>query len=157
MEKQFELHKVTRKNILDFASAFSIEELNEIPIQFNNNIIWNIGHLLATQQILIYKFSDTDFTIYTDFIERYRKGTKPEKFIGAEEWKFIQSHLIQTADEMQKNYREKYFHKYQKYETSYGAMLDSIEDAICFINIHESMHFGYIKAIGKVLKNNQPR
>jgi len=151
MEKQFELMKTTRQNVLDFASKFTIEELNVIPPNFNNNIIWNVGHLIATQQVLNYQLSGLEFTVYIDFVERYRKGTKPEKFIGAEEWKFISEHLLSTIETTREDYTQKRFQKYRKYETSYGFLLEKIEDAISFINVHEGVHFGFIKAIGKVL------
>jgi hypothetical protein len=151
MEKQFDLLKRTRLNVLDLGSKFTIEELNIIPPHFNNNIIWNAGHLIATQQVLLYSLSDLEYTIYLDFVERYRKGTRPDKFIGEEEWNFIKENLIKTIYPAAEDYKQKKFQRFRTYETSYGITLEDIDDAIAFNNVHEGMHFGFMKAIGKTL------
>ncbi len=49
MNKQIEILRNTRKHLLSFINDLSTEELNEIPQGFNNNIIWNLAHLTATQ------------------------------------------------------------------------------------------------------------
>lgn len=152
MKKQFDLLKTTRNNVIDFASKFSIEELNIVPANFNNNILWNAAHLIATQQVLFYNLSNLEYTVYLDFIERYRKGTKPEKFIGEEEWKFIKDTLIQTLAPTYDDYLQKRFQSFRSYETSYGFVLDNIDDVIVFNNAHEAMHFGFMKAIGKAIR-----
>ena len=151
MEKQFELLRITRNNVLEFAAKFTIEELNTTPTNFNNNIIWNIGHLIATQQSLCYKMANLETIIYGEFIERYKKGSAPDKFVGEEEWKFIKENLIKTISPSLEDYQHKKFQRFNKYETSYGNTLENIDDAINFNNVHEGMHFGFIKAISKVL------
>ena len=74
----FELLKATRKNILKTHEGLSIEQLNLTPEGFNNNLIWNFGHVIATQQILCYSLSGNKAFVSNDLIEAYRKGTKPE-------------------------------------------------------------------------------
>ena len=58
--------------------TISLEDLNKIPEGYNNNIFWNIAHLVATQQILVYKFSNVPVLVSDEIIDKYRKGTKPE-------------------------------------------------------------------------------
>ena len=57
MDQEFEILLITRKNLLNSIKDLSIDELTKIPNGFNNNIIWNAGHNLATQQLLVYKLS----------------------------------------------------------------------------------------------------
>ena len=40
------------KKILD---SLSIDQINQIPTGFNNNILWNCAHILAVQQMLLSK------------------------------------------------------------------------------------------------------
>lgn len=154
MEKHFDVLRQTRQNLLDFAANFTIEELNFIPPNFNNNILWNAAHLIATQQVLYYKLSGLDLNIYLDFVDRYRKGTKPEKFVGEEEWQFVKEQLIKTIAPSIEDYNQKRFQNFKKYETSYGIILENINDAIIFNNVHEGLHFGYIKALGRIIKKS---
>jgi len=50
MKKEIERLKKTRIFLLDLIKDLTTEQLNEIPKGFNNNIIWNLGHLIASQQ-----------------------------------------------------------------------------------------------------------
>ncbi len=50
MNNKIEKIKKTRRFLLNLVSELSTDQLNEIPPDFNNNIIWNMGHLIAAQQ-----------------------------------------------------------------------------------------------------------
>ena len=75
MDQQFEILLTTRKNILNSMKYLSIDELTKIPKGFNNDIIWNAVHNLATQQLLVYKLSGQSSVIPGELIDKYRKGT----------------------------------------------------------------------------------
>ncbi len=45
-----------------------------------------------------------------------------------------------------KDYDSDFFSDYTPYTTSFGMDLKSIQDAIIFNNMHESLHYGYIMA-----------
>ncbi|MDH4200586.1 MAG: DinB family protein, partial [Spirochaetia bacterium] len=47
----------TRKYIFSHVNELSESQLLHIPEKFKTNILWNIGHLVATQQILHYFLS----------------------------------------------------------------------------------------------------
>lgn len=151
MNNQFDLLQITRENVLKFSASLSLEELNTIPPHFNNNIAWNIGHLIATEQSLLYKLSSTDLIVDPVFIDKYKKGTKPEGLMDEATWTYIRKTLTETAAAARSHYEQKRFGNYTRYETSYGTVLQSIEDAIAFNNVHEGMHFGFMKAIGKAI------
>ncbi len=44
----------TRQYLLQVTEGMTAEALNTIPAGFSNNIIWNMGHLVAAQQGLCY-------------------------------------------------------------------------------------------------------
>jgi hypothetical protein len=59
--------------------GYTLEQL-KVPEGFNNNIIWNIAHVIVTQQILVYKLSGLPMIVTDEMVEKYRKGTKTEHF-----------------------------------------------------------------------------
>ena len=57
MEKIIELIKATRNKLLSLVEELTTEEMNYIPTGFKNNLAWQIGHLVVSQQILCYKLA----------------------------------------------------------------------------------------------------
>jgi len=138
----FYLLKSTRENFLRVINKLSPEQLNTIPEGFNNNLAWNLGHVLVTQQLLCYNLSGNKVVINEDWIHKYRKGTKPMNLIEREEIDDIKELLVSTVDILQKDYEQGLFLSFQEYSTSYGVTLQSIEEAISFNLAHEAMHLG---------------
>ena len=141
----FDTMRQTRKNILGLVEGMSPEDLNKIPSGFNNNMIWHLGHVLVTQQLLTYGRCNLPFLIRDHWVPQFRKGTKPEGFIPPEEIELIKKGIPMMVDELIEDYYGKRFGKaFQPYETSYGLNLNTIEEAIRFNNVHEAMHLGYM-------------
>ncbi|MDP5120820.1 MAG: DinB family protein [Spirosomaceae bacterium] len=147
----FEVLKITRNNILKTFDGLSIEELNRIPDGFNNNLIWNFGHVIATQQILCYGLSGNKAFVSNEIIDAYRKGTKPENVVSAEGLEELKKLSEAAVQQMEKDYAAGLFKEYKSYTTSYGTTISSIEEAIMFNNVHEGLHFGYCIALRKVI------
>jgi len=152
MTPDFQLLNITRKNFLHAISGLSIEQLNTIPAGFNNNIIWNFGHVIVTQQLLCYQMAGLELKVEPELTAKYRKGTKPESFISGEELQRLKDLAFPLLKELEQNYRNNEFTAYKPYETSYGAELKSIEDAVEFVIVHEALHYGYVMALKHALK-----
>ena len=151
MEKQFNILEITRKNLLATVKDLTLEQLNKIPKGFNNNLIWNLGHVWVTQQLLCYGLSGVPMRASNEMIAKYRKGTKPLDFVGENEYTFIKERLLQSIGEVRADATSGLFTKFRTYPTSYQMTLHSIEDAVIFNNIHEAMHFGYMLSMKHAL------
>lgn len=151
MTEQFDLLKTTRENALKISRAYSPEELNHIPEGFNNNMIWNLAHMVVTQQRLMYLLSGNKMSIDKSWDERFQKGTKPQGIVSAEEIQLIQTALFDTLDQAVADYEAGLFKEFRIYPTSYGYELKSIEHAIHFNNVHEAMHLGNLLSMRKLL------
>ncbi len=147
----FTLLKTSRQNALDLIQNLSDIQLNLIPEGFSNNMIWNLGHLVVTQQLLCYKLSNLDCHVTDEMIGKYRKGTKPEQDASPEEIALIKKLALELVDTTEKEYKDKIFKEYNPYMTSYNVELTSIEDALNFNNIHEGLHYGYMRALYKLM------
>ena len=143
--------KQTRGNIQKLMDNYSLEECNKIPDGFNNNLVWNYGHVVATQQLLVYGLSGLDLNVENRLVEKYRKGTKPDFPVEQEEYDLLKQLFINLPDSTLADFEAGNFKEYTKYETSFGVTLTSITDAVYFNNIHEVMHLGFMKAIGKFI------
>jgi hypothetical protein len=157
MTKQFDITRMYRTSFIDLIKDMPIELLNEIPKGFNNNLIWNFGHILVTQQALCYRLPklEAPLIISKEFFKKYTRGTKPEGFIDATEVAFIADELLLTLDTMEKQYHEGFFKDYQPYNLRPTLAFPDIDDAIAFNATHESMHYGTALAIKKLVLLNQ--
>lgn len=151
MQQQFDIITTTRKNFLQLVESLSEEALNEIPVGFNNNIAWNFGHIIVSQQTLCYVRAGLQPLIETSFIEKYQKGTKPEGWIEASEIEVLKKYLFSLVQQQQQDWEQKKFGTYEKLATQYGVLLNSIEDAISYVATHDALHFGFSKALAKAV------
>ena len=147
----FDIARVTRGNVLGLIESLSIEQLNKIPEGFKNNIIWQFGHLLATQQLLSYGLSGLDFLVSENIISEFRKGRKPDKLYSKDDVNELKIIFLEVIGQTESDYNNQVFKSFNSYETSFGITLNSIDDAVAFNNVHESLHMGTIMAMRKLV------
>jgi len=151
MDWAFDITLKNRKIMASFLNSFSLEELNKVPKGFNNNIFWNIAHLVVTQQLLTYNLSDLPMLIDDELVNNYRKGSKVEKDATKEEIDHIKGLLFSTLERTKQDYKNGLFKNYNNYTVTTKSTLSNIKQAIEFNNFHEGIHLGYILAMKKSL------
>jgi hypothetical protein len=149
MEPVLKAWKTSRKIYLEFFDKYSLEQMNVVPDKFSNNIIWNIGHIIAAQQSLVYKTSNLPINIPEDFFDRYKPGTKPMRAVSQNEAEEIKSILISMIDQTEADLANGKFVSFTERNTLTGFHLGNLQDALVFNNYHEGLHMGYIKSIGR--------
>ncbi|MBV6652314.1 MAG: DinB family protein [Mameliella sp.] len=141
----------TRANFIRLLSGMSLEAINHIPEGFNNNLIWNFGHIIATQQLLTYSLSGLEPKVDEEILAAFRKGTKPEKVHTTAELEGLKRLAVTTLDQLETDLSEGLFKTFESYPTSFGVELTSIEEAVAFNAIHEGLHLGYAMALKRAL------
>lgn len=149
MEALFKTWKTSRKLYLDFFERFTEEQLNTIPKGFNNNLIWNMGHVLVAQQSLIYRLSGLSTSLSADFIGRYQPGSKPEELIESAEIARIKQLLAEQVDQTIEDFEQGKFVAFTERMTGTGFHLASLKDALEFNNYHEGLHLGVMMGLRK--------
>lgn len=145
------LLQITRQNTLSAIAGLNLDQINKIPAGFTGNIAWHLGHMVATNQGLLYRLSGQAVNLDPDFIERYKKGSVPSAPIDQTEFDFIKTALVQQIIQLKMDVDAGIFKTYTEYTTSYGNTIQNFEQALFFVNVHESLHLGYVMALKRVV------
>ncbi len=141
IEAELKMLSTSIRNVLNKIEGLNNEQLNEIPKNFSNNIIWNVGHLLVTQKLLIYGLSGNELNLDDDFVAHYRKGSKPLYKVTDKEVNYIKSELNQFIDNFKKDISKQLFKQYKVYPTSYNFEITNFNEALVMVNLHYGLHF----------------
>ncbi|MDR3711953.1 MAG: DinB family protein [Puia sp.] len=155
MNKQIEVLRNTRRHLLGFVDDLSAEELNTIPQGFNNNIIWNIAHLISTQQNVCYIRAGLGLCVDEKYFSPFKPDTKPARVIDAAEIDTIKGLFLTVIDQLEVDYAKNAFSRYTPWLNRYGVQLSTIDEVLGFIPFHEGLHYGYIMAEKRALRNQQ--
>ncbi|MEL6918601.1 MAG: DinB family protein [Bacteroidota bacterium] len=154
MENVFQITVQNRKALHNILVRTPRKDLLKIPNGFNNNIWWNIAHVVVTQQLLVYGLSGLPKHIDGEIVQKFRKGTVPDGTATNEEIAIIKGFLVPTIEKTELDYKHGRFQRYTTYTTSTKATLLKVEDALTFNLYHEGLHLGAILALQKALIGN---
>ncbi|WP_298221493.1 DinB family protein [Flavobacterium sp.] len=149
MHQVFEITRTSRKVLAGFLENYSLEQLNKVPEGFNNNLIWNIGHIIVVQQMLVYKLSGLPMMVSNEMLEKYKRGTKPESEVSQAEVDEIQSLLFETINQTKADFNANIFKTYNEFTSLSGFTMRNAEDAMAFNYYHEAMHIGMMMSLRK--------
>jgi uncharacterized damage-inducible protein DinB len=151
MSQRIDIIKQPRLKTLEAIEALSLDQLNTMLPGFNNNLIWNLGHMVATQHGVIYKRAGLDLPIDETFFDTYKPGTRPERLYTAADLEQIKSLFISTLDNMETDLQTNRFGNYPQWTTRYGAEIHNIDEAVAFLPFHDGLHIGVITAMMKMV------
>lgn len=133
MNQHLESLEESRKMLIDMTRDLGEEGLNFIPPGYKNNIIWNMGHMLAVSESILYKNSAFRPPVHEFDITLFSRDTKPELRYGNEAILLIRQSLLETV-------------KIFKQATKGFHVPD--EGAVRFLLFHENIHH---RAIGRLI------
>ena len=149
MRNTFDILKKNREYLLQLTNEYCFDDLNKIPHNFSNSIIWNMGHLLVTEKILLYGLSALEIPIITnEMIEFFKKGTHPKKY-ELNLWENIKDNFISSIDRTESDFNRGIFINFTEYTTSIDVNLKNFEKTAQYIVLHEGIHTGVIQSIRK--------
>jgi hypothetical protein len=151
MHQVFEITRLSRKIIAEYLEHYTLEQLNKVPEGFNNNLIWNIGHIVVVQQMLVYNLSGLPMMVSQEMVDKYKRGSKPEHHVSQAEVDEIRSLLFETINQTKADLNSKIFKTYTEFTTLSGFTMRNVEDALAFNYYHEAMHIGMMMSIRKFI------
>ena len=154
MQFQLSLFQWTRTNILDLLNSLDLNQVNAIPTGFNNNIIWNGGHIYVSQQFLHYKLCNLPMHLTAELFERYKSGSSPQGNVDQQGFDEIKSLLRASTQQTISDYNVGLFATYEPFRGEYGSVkyhFTTFKESFKYNNIHETLHLGFMRSIKKVV------
>jgi hypothetical protein len=151
METIFNINQTSRNTLSNFLENYTLEQLNTIPEGFSNNLIWNIGHIIVVQQMLVYNLSGLPMMVSEEMVTKYKRGTKPEHSVTQEEIDEFKKLLWATLDQTKKDFAAGIFKTFTAFTTMTGYTMKTAKEAMEFNNYHEAIHTGIMMQIRKFI------
>lgn len=141
----------TRRSMAAIVDALPQAARTAIPDGFNNHVLWNVGHVVATERGLTYSLSGLPTGLPDGFVDAFKKGSSPREWDREWAYEEVRDLLLSLPDQTQADLRAGRFASYSEYRTTPGVVLASAEDAIRFNLYHEGLHLGSILALRKLV------
>jgi hypothetical protein len=146
------MHSITmflqdRRLIQGALSELSEEAYLMIPRGFDNNIAWNLGHIIVTQQALYYRLTGLPTVTTKEDVAMFKTGSSPADWAHDPDISRLLTLLSDLPQKLGRDFEAGLFAGFQPYTTSTGIVLESFEDALSFNNFHEGLHLGAILAL----------
>ena len=153
MKQLFHITQQNQKILYRYLTQTPDEGLFKVPEGFNNNIWWNIAHVVVTQQKLVYGLSGLPLRLSQELVSKYEKGTFPSGTPEKAEVQEISELLFSLHERTVEDYEKKIFEGFNSYMTTPKVELNSVEDSIAFNVFHEGLHLGSIMALSRAVNN----
>ncbi|RAK23775.1 DinB family protein [Flavobacterium aquaticum] len=149
MDATFRIWETSRNIYLKFFDNYSLEQLNTIPAGMSNNLIWNLGHVVVSQQKLVYALSGLPMHIPDSLFEKYQNGSRPDGKTTQAEVDEIKKLLSEIVEKTKSDFEAGIFKEFHPYQTKTGFHLGTWKEAMEFNNYHEGIHLGIMMSIKK--------
>lgn len=139
-----------RQFLLRQIEGLNAQQLNNVPPGHNNNIIWNLGHMIAASLNMTYVKSGLKVPVDDKFFSPYLSGTKPVNPLDQSGCDELKREFIAMMDQLQADYDKNLFLNYTPpavIAKVYGFEVNNIDDAIAYLLYHEGLHTSKIQTL----------
>ncbi|UKT65612.1 DinB family protein [Pedobacter mucosus] len=139
-----EVLRASRNRLLELIEISNYEILFRIPDGFNNNVIWQIGHCITSQQRHMYMRSGLPMYISEEFMEFFKIGSSPKSWKTIPDINEVKRLLIDTVNHLESDLKSGLFVNYSPFELPIGFQVKNHVQALQAANYHEAEHSGKI-------------
>ena len=137
-------------------TGLSVEQLTAIPQGFNNNILWNVGHLLHYQIEFTYSLSGAKSPLPESIAEKmgawFGNSTSPKNWTEQPDSTLIIEHFKSIGDRLVADHAKGVFAGFKPIKPFGNLQWDTLQHALIFHLAHEGMHMASIGALKKFVK-----
>src|ERR1700730_9449737 len=143
---------ITRLMTISKVESISEELFDVQPPQFNNTIRWNLGHIIAVMDSLMFKRIDNTSKLPEGFVDLFKSGTKPS------DWTTIQptkDELVSLLKKQLNDLNETFANRTDEALANPFQIRDfkfeTVGDVIGFAIIHEGQHSTIVSDLVKII------
>ena len=151
MESFLKTWETSRKLYRKLLDAYTLDQLNTIPEGLSNNMIWQAGHVIVSQQKLMYTLSNLPINISQEMVVKYQNGSRPDGNATQEEVDEIKALLLSTVEQFKHDWESGKFTIFNEYQSQTGFHLATFQDAVTFNAFHEGIHYGMLMYLKKLV------
>lgn len=140
-----------RKRLLAYLQETHLEKQLIIPAGCNNNMLWQIGHCVVSQQRLMYTLSGLPMNVSESYFQNFKIGTSPKDWLETPDIEEVKTSLIETVDILKRDFEKGVFQEFKSYTTSAGIVLSNVQEAFVYSNYHEGVHVGNLEIFKRIL------
>ena len=151
MSAAVEMLKQTRRLIYYVTRSLSPAQAAYIPPGFDNNIVWNVGHIIVIQQLYCYMLTGNERLVSEDFYAMYDAGTSPVDWNSEPDLQTLLPLLRDHGQQLEADIASGKVAHFEPFASSSGVTINTLEEALIFNSFHEGLHLGTIMAIKNLL------
>ncbi|MFC4213026.1 DinB family protein [Pedobacter lithocola] len=148
---QCEILRASRTRLFNLIEATTSDIIFKIPEGFNNNIMWQIGHCITSQQRHMYMRSGLPMYISKDFMELFKIGSAPATWQINPDVIEVKQLLSETINRLESDLQSGLFINYEPFELPIGIQVKNHIHALQAAIYHEAEHSGIINMYLKLL------
>lgn len=146
-----EVLRASRTRLFQLMEISDYEILFKIPEGFKNNIIWQIGHCITSQQRHMYMRSGLPMYITKEFMDSFKIGSSPGSWKTIPDINEVKQLLIETVNHLESDLESGLFVNYEPFNLPIGFQVKNHVQALQAANYHEAEHSGKIFTYLKLL------
>lgn len=139
-----EILRASRTRLFQLMEIIDYEILFKIPEGFKNNIIWQIGHCITSQQRHMYMRSGLPMYITKEFMDSFKIGSSPGSWKTIPDINEVKQLLIETVNHLESDLESGLFVNYEPFNLPIGFQVKNHVQALQAANYHEAEHSGKI-------------
>lgn len=140
--------KFTHSYLTRALSTVTLENVNEVPKGFNNSILWNVGHILVSNEMLLFANTGDELKLSQDVINLFKGGTKPSDWnTEPPTFKVICNLLDEQVERITTTYEGRLDEELNKSMKIANFEMKTVRDILGFVIFHEGLHTGLINGL----------
>ncbi|WP_458118573.1 DinB family protein [Paenibacillus sp. Z6-24] len=140
-----------RQNIQKYLDNLTAEQRTIVPEGFNNNIYWQVGHIVTVADSIVYRLAGRERKLPAVYDTFFAPGTKPAEWQGEPPaWEEILRVLNEQPDQFREALEGQLEAPVAVPENFAGAKV--LNDLMELNLSHESAHSGMINAMSRLVK-----
>lgn len=147
----FKTLRTTRWHMARELEGLSHTDLLTIPEGRDDNILWNVGHLLCSLSRLTYVFSGHPLPIPEHYLTNFGKGTNAQEWVLPPDPDEVIRLFLEMPDKIEADYHAGKFVEYKPLTLGGGHTVESVEEAVAFHCFHEGLHIGMVISLKRML------